>query len=474
MKYVYKQVFAFFLVILITVATSGFIFIRFVVNNIYEEKETQLFGYAESVIHENMSIQDIENGIKVISNQDVILAIYDASDQLVYPTTANHHYSSGLSKDDLGRLQSGEKISLSQRDRGFMNEDYSIVTVYLPLFSRVSNDFSGFVAVASPVSGMQDEIQEIRRSSLLTVLISGGISIIISVAFANYLSRRIVRMQKATREITQGNFDISLENHNQDEFDELSQDFNVMVQSLKESQLKIERQENLRRQFMMDVAHEMRTPLTTINGILEGSEHDMIPEKSKQRSLTIMHEETRRMIRMVNENLDYEKIRSNQIVLVKQEFIAFDALHSVKEQLETKASSKGNHIKIIMNNPNIKVYADYDRFIQIVVNLTNNAIQFTKNGEIIFEAYQKEKGTYIKISDTGEGIEKEDILSIWERYYKADVSRKNNKFGESGIGLAIVKSLVRNHDGEIDVESTRGKGTTFTIFFPFKKGKENE
>lgn len=468
MKYLYKQIIAFFLVILITVATSGIIFIRFIGNNIYQEKETQLFGYAESVIDENMSIRDVENGIKVISNQDVILAIYDAKDELVYPTTANHHYSSGLSQEDIQRLQAGERISLSQRDRGFMNEDYSIVTVYLPLFNRASKDFSGFVAVASPVSGIQNQIQEIRRNSLLTVLISGGISIIFSIGFANYLSRRIVRMRNATREITEGNFDISLENHDRDEFDELSQDFNLMVDSLKESQQEIERQENLRRQFMMDVAHEMRTPLTTIHGILEGLEHDMIPEKSKERSLTIMHNETRRMIRMVNENLDYEKIRSNQIVLVKQEFLAQDALQSVKEQLETKAKSKGNKIEVIVHTPEVKVYADYDRFIQILVNLITNAIQFTEKGDILLEAEETEIGCLIRVSDTGRGIDKKDILSIWERYYKADISRKNDKFGESGIGLAIVNSLVKSHNGEIDVESVPGEGTTFTIEFPSK------
>src|SRR5699024_5298600 len=120
------------------------------------------------------------------------------------------------------------------------------------------------------VSGIQSDIENIRQNIIGTVLISGGIAILISIGFANYLSRRIVRMRNATKAITEGNFDISLEDHSRDEFDELSHDFNVMVQSLKESNQEIERQENLRRQFMMDVAHEMRTPLTTMNGILEG------------------------------------------------------------------------------------------------------------------------------------------------------------------------------------------------------------
>ncbi|MDE1547706.1 sensor histidine kinase [Jeotgalibaca caeni] len=467
MKYLYKHLLAFFCVILFTVFSTGMIFVRLVIDNVYQEKETQLFGYAESVIDGNMTIQEIEAGIKMISHQDVLLALYDDEDQLVYPVE-DTRYSSGLTPEDLNQLAKGERLSLSYRDRGFMNEDMSIVTVYLPLFHTVTGEFSGFVAVASPVSGIQNDINYTQKHILLTVLISGGIASLISIGFANYLSRRIVRMRNAAKEITEGNFDISLDDYGKDEFDELSHDFNLMARSLKASEVEIERQENLRRQFMMDVAHEMRTPLTTINGILEGLAHDMIPEKSRQRSIELMHKETKRMIRMVNENLDYEKIRSEQVTLVKQEFLAIDALTTVHEQLRQKAASKGNEI-VVQVEEQVKVYADYDRFIQIIVNLANNAIQFTDNGSIRLEAKEEEGYTWIQVSDTGIGIAEEELNSIWERFYKVDISRKNNKFGESGIGLAIVKSLVDNHGGTISVHSEPGKGTVFTIRLPNKE-----
>ncbi|AZP05733.1 HAMP domain-containing histidine kinase [Jeotgalibaca ciconiae] len=457
----------FFIVIFITATTIGLVFVRFLVGNIYEQKEEQLFGYAESIIDEKMSTQEIQAGMKIVSHQDVLLALYNDQDRLVYPTN-DLRFVSGLSEQELSRLENGERISLTRRDRGFMNENISIVTVYLPLFHAVTGEFTGFVAVASPVSGIQSDISEIHKNILLTVLLVGGVAILISIGIADYLTRRIIRMRKATNEITQGNFDISLVDYQKDEFDELSHDFNLMVQSLKESQVEIERQENLRRQFMMDIAHEMRTPLTSINGILEGLSHDMIPEKSRERSIALMHQETKRMIRMVNENLDYEKIRSNQVVLVKQEFSASEALQNVQEQLTKKAASKGNIIRIYVNPEDLKIYADYDRFIQILVNLINNAIQFTEKGTITLTAEETADESVIKVSDTGIGIEEKEILSIWERFYKVDISRKNNKFGESGIGLAIVQSLVKNHKGKIDVQSEPHKGTTFTITFPKK------
>ena len=99
------------------------------------------------------------------------------------------------------------------------------------------------------------------------------------------------------------------------------------------------------------------------------------------------------------------------------------------------------------------VYADYDRFVQILVNITKNANQFTDNGEIVVKAWNEGKKAIVEISDTGIGINESEIKEIWERFYKADVSRKSTKYGESGLGLAIVKSLVDSHRGKISVKS---------------------
>jgi signal transduction histidine kinase len=187
--------------------------------------------------------------------------------------------------------------------------------------------------------------------------------------------------------------------------------------------------------------------------------------------MQLMQKETKRLIRLVNENLDYEKIRSNQIVLVKQEFSAKEALENVAEQMRAKAQAKDDLI-IVQVDAADRIYADYDRFIQIMVNLTQNAIQFTKNGTITLSSFPDGEQQIIQVKDTGIGIEKKDITSIWERFYKVDVSRKNTKFGESGIGLAVVQSLVMNHKGTVDVESNPGEGTTFTITLPTKTALE--
>ena len=120
----------------------------------------------------------------------------------------------------------------------------------------------------------------------------------------------------------------------------------------------------------------------------------------------------------------------------------------------------------------VKVFADYDRLIQILVNITKNSIQFTQNGDITLRGYEGYKETIIEIEDTGIGISKEEIEHIWERFYKADVSRTNTAYGEYGLGLSIVKQLVELHKGTIDINSEKGQGTTFTIRLPLNTKNE--
>ena len=196
-------------------------------------------------------------------------------------------------------------------------------------------------------------------------------------------------------------------------------------------------------------------------------QYNAIPENQKEKAIKLMQNETSRLIRLVNENLDYEKIRTNQITILLQEFNATEAVGTLLSQLEGKAEASGDHLILQTKEP-ITVYADYDRFVQVMVNLIQNAIQFTKDGTITVAISKLEKATEVKISDTGIGMSEDQVKNIWDRYYKADPSRKNTKYGESGLGLSIVDELVRLHNGTIEVDSKLEKGTTFTVVFPDK------
>ena len=463
MKYFYQQLFGFVSVVLLTIAACGILFYNVMSNNVYTQRSQQLQSYAKGLIATDMSDADIYKLGTILREENVSIAMFDENNAMTYPSSSIDT-KSALTEDELNHLKNGAAINLKEVQMNFTGETVdNLITVYYPIIKN--GQYKGYVALASPMSRIQTEVRELRNSMFIAFGAALIIGIMMSFVFANYQTRRINKLRKATHKISEGDFDVQLPVESRDEFDDLIKDFNNMAHSLRESEKEVERQENVRRQFMMDVAHEMRTPLTTMNGLLDGLKYNMVPESRRGRSLELISSETQRLIRLVNENLDYEKIRSNQVVLVQHRFAGIGAIQTVVEQMQELAKVKNNTLRYECDK-DFSVYADYDRFVQILVNITKNANQFTDNGEIVVKAWNEGKKAIVEISDTGIGINESEIKEIWERFYKADVSRKSTKYGESGLGLAIVKSLVTSHRGTISVKSEVNKGTTFRVVFP--------
>lgn len=463
MKYFYQQLFGFLSVVLVTIVACGILFYNVMSNNIYTQRSQQLQSYAKGIIASEMSYADIKKIGTALKEENVTIAIFDEKNNMTFPS--KHPASeNSLSEEELNHLKNGSAINLKEVQTDFSGDPVeNLLTVYYPIIKE--KQYKGYVALASPISRIQTEVRELRNSMFIAFGAAGIIGMLMSFIFGNYQNRRINKLRQATHKIAEGDFDVQLKVDSQDEFDELMLDFNSMARSLREMEKEVERQENVRRQFMMDVAHEMRTPLTTMNGLLDGLKYNMVPESRRGRSLELISSETQRLIRLVNENLDYEKIRSNQIVLVQHRFAGLGAIRAVVEQMQALTKVKNNEISYECD-PEFSVYADYDRFVQILVNITKNANQFTDDGKIVVKAWNDGKKAIVEISDTGIGIDKREINEIWERFYKADISRKSTKYGESGLGLAIVKSLVDSHHGRISVRSEIGQGTTFRVVFP--------
>ncbi|MCI1605443.1 MAG: HAMP domain-containing histidine kinase, partial [Levilactobacillus sp.] len=383
--------------------------------------------------------------------------------KIVFPANV---YQQAINQSDWKKLAKNQIIH-KVVDRRVRNKNGRVspamTEVMKPYF--YNHKLVAVVVMGAFVSDINTNVNQINHNLMKALLVSFLVAVVASYILARYYTSRINRLRKATNQVAKGNYDVQMASRDRDEIDDLINDFNGMAHSLKESQEEIQRQEERRREFMANASHEMRTPLTTINGLLEGLAYDAIPEESKEESIDLMRSETSRLIRLVNENLDYEKIRSNQITLNLHEFNAVDALHNIVEQLKQKADDSGDTLEL-QAPKEIDVYADYDRFVQIMFNITQNAIQFTQHGQITLSAQRGYEETIVKVADTGMGMSDEQLQNIWERYYKADPSRKNTKYGESGLGLSIVHQLVQLHHGKISVTSKEGVGTTFTVIFP--------
>jgi len=477
MKLIYQWMLAFFGVIMTTIVIVGIAFTQYSTKTAYNNTWDQLEGYASVIEREafkqgsqaTLSKQFIDDGRAILSQQHVSFNFFNAQNEMVYPTP---DANVSVKKKYWKHLKNGQvqRLSMSSDARQFNTTQEQLV-VFKPVF--YNNKLIYVIGVASSLQNVKSSLVTMRKNLLIAFLLSTIGGILLSYILARYQISRINRLRNATHLVAEGDFDVQIENPGKDELDDLATDFNEMVQSLNESEVEIKRQEDRRRQFMADAAHEMRTPLTTVKGLLEGLQYDAIPEEMREKSITLMQNETNRLIRLVNENLDYEKIRTNQIKLNQQRFDAVDALQNIQEQLQKKAAESGDAL-VIDALEKVPIYADYDRFVQVMFNIIQNAIQFTTDGQITITAKEGFHETILTVSDTGIGMTDEQLKNIWERYYKADPSRKNTKYGESGLGLAIVHQLVQLHKGTIEVQSQPDQGTTFTLTFPDEMIEEEQ
>ncbi|WP_225743453.1 HAMP domain-containing sensor histidine kinase [Marinilactibacillus sp. Marseille-P9653] len=462
--YFYQQMLGFLSVIIMLLTISVFSIVLFARNTAIKGTENMLFAYAESIVDVNLSSDQLSNFQSLLGNQGVTFFVFDNDGHLIFPDLPDN-IETRVVPDEEDRLKSGERVSLTTEQADLYGNPRETAYVYLPYFNKSTSNYSGFVAVSAPVSQIERQMSELKRNLFNAFLISTVIAIIMSFVFARYQVKRVNRLRQAAHMVAEGDYDVRLKHRDRDEIDNLSQDFNKMIQALDMSRQEVARQEDRRKTFMQDAAHEMRTPLTTINGLLEGLEYDVIPESQRLRSIKLMRKETKRLIRLVNENLDYENIRSNRIMLNKHALPLTEIFEEIQEQMKSLAESSNNTLQLSVEEP-ITVFADYDRFKQILVNLIKNAIQFTNSGLITVTGIKTDQGTQIRIQDNGIGMTEDQLKNIWDRYYKADISRTNTKFGESGLGLSIVQQLVALHEASISVDSTPEKGTIFTIDFP--------
>lgn len=227
----------------------------------------------------------------------------------------------------------------------------------------------------------------------------------------------------------------------------------------------IRRLEQLRKDFVANVSHELKTPITSIRGfaetLLDGADQD--PEINRE-FLQIILDESIRLQQLVSDLLELSRIESKKQVIHGKRASIYSLISSVVKTLEEQAKEK--EIEIWINIPeDFDVKVDHDRFKQILINLLANAINYTPTGgKVTIEAEDSSDFWKLQVKDTGIGIPPEDLPRIFERFYRVDKARSRFS-GGTGLGLAIVKHLVEVHKGKIDVESTVGEGTNFILTF---------
>jgi len=340
------------------------------------------------------------------------------------------------------------------RNTGYFGERFSVpvLTIGVPL--KLNGYIRGAIFLHTPLEDIERTLFEIYKSIWRAALFSCGLSILFLYWTSLRISRPLSQMSEVSMRIAKGDYSQRVKVNSLDETGQLAVSFNAMADSL-------EKLEQMRRTFVANVSHELRSPLTSMRGYIQGILDKTIDSEDQEKYLKIALEETQRLSKLIDDLLNLSRMESEQF---KLNFSIFDINEQIRRLLiarEESIESKGLQVEVDFEKEQCMVEADKDRIQQVIINLLDNAIKFNKEGGILlFKTWRHKDKVYIKIQDQGIGIPKEEIPHIWERFYQVDKSRSGQGRG-TGLGLSIVKRILDEHNQNIWVNSKVGEGTAF-------------
>ena len=277
------------------------------------------------------------------------------------------------------------------------------------------------------------------------------------------LSYPISKINDATKKVTKGEYNIELETTRKDEIGELTENFNKMIKGLQST-------ENLQKEFINNVSHEIKTPISSIEGFAKFLKEDNLSKEEREEYSNIIIEESERLSNLTSKMLKLSKLHNQEIIVNKQEIMVAEQIRKAISVLEHKWSQKD--IKINVSLQEIMILGDEDLIFQVWMNLIENAIKFSKqNGKIDIKLIKEKSNIIVTIKDYGIGMSEDELEKIFERFYQIDKSHSEEG---SGLGLAIVKRIIELSNGSIRIESKENKGTIVTVQLPAFNKEDNK
>jgi signal transduction histidine kinase len=296
-------------------------------------------------------------------------------------------------------------------------------------------------------------LRNVNGAALLSALVAAVLALTLGSLLAFTLTRSLRELTEATGELARGRLGRQVEVRSQDELGELAASFNQMSRDLA-------RATQARRQMTADIAHDLRSPLSVISGYAEALSDGKL--RGAPEIYDILYQETRQLSRLVDDLRMLSLADAGELPLNRQPVNPRSILERVAARHAVAARQNGITLRVEPGADLPLVAVDPDRMAQVFDNLTVNAFRYTPpGGEVILSAAAANGTVQVQIRDNGSGIAPEDLPHIFDRFYRGDRSRQQN--GESGLGLAIAKSIVEAHGGTIAVESAPGQGAVFTI-----------
>ena len=312
-----------------------------------------------------------------------------------------------------------------------------------------------YIFINASIEPLDSSIQIIKSQYIYIALILLIVSIILAFQISKQISKPIEKISDSAKKLEKGDFNTKFKpNTNIVEINELSE-------TLERARMELSKTDELRRDLMANVGHDLKTPLTMIKAYAEMTRDlDNQTIEKKKENLNIIIEETDRLNVLVRDILDLSKLQSKTYELKIEKFDLHDLIKTILKRYFILIDYEGYEF-IYNNKKSIIVNADKKRIEQVIYNLINNAVNYTGNDKKIYiELIENESSVTVEIRDTGKGIPKKEIEHIWDKYYHNEKNHKRNAFG-TGLGLSIVKTILESHNYKYGVKSKKGEGTIF-------------
>ncbi|MCC5942452.1 MAG: HAMP domain-containing histidine kinase [Balneolaceae bacterium] len=456
-----KLAWTFILLLIFGITAISSYSILFIRNYLLSEGEQQIINDTEwlAITIQNLRVdEDFETNLnEAARTSGYRLAIYDENGILF----ADVPYYRELQADETIDTNIASLIRNTEGSLLLSDASSERLTSYVGL--ETIHNPAKYLQVSISKGQIYEPIKTIRWIIYTGMLISIGLVLIVSITFSRYISKPILQLEAAARDIAGGNTSKSLNLDRKDEFGTLAESLNRMAEKLRSDNLELKKLYQKQAQFFADITHEIRNPLHTIAGSIEMLQLGQLDEKQQKKYLLTAERQTHRINRLFKDLVTLQRYDSDGQFIQKKRFNINQAIQMIAELYDSEASEKG--LKLQASNRSFTVEADPDKIEQVLENLISNAIKFTNSGTISMNAREDNGQVIVEVLDTGIGISEEHLERLFDRFYRTDKARSRDK-GGTGLGLSVVKSILDAHNSDIHVESTPGEGSRFWFTLP--------
>lgn len=426
------------------------------------------------IYYREFRLNKLENSVKKVlnsfhdSNYEDLLDDISLEDEICIEVVNNNMTKYLSVIYNKGCMGAETSIENSYYKKDFINSNLSkkVYTLINPRFKNktiiygIKLDDSNYAFVSASLEPIDTTITVLKNQFIYVTMLVIILSLIVSYFVSRKISSGVIKINREAKKLSKGNFDVKFDT------DQPILELSELAKTLEYTKDELSKTENLRRELLANVSHDLKTPLTMIKAYAEMVRDVTYKDDTKRtKDLNIIIEETDRLNVLVNDILELSKIQSGTQKLTIEQFDLEKFVKNIIKRYDIMSENKKYKFKVSINK-NIIVSADRKRIEQVMYNLINNAINYTGDDKkIIINALELENTVRIEVKDTGKGIDKEELENIWDKYYKIDKTHSREQVG-SGVGLSIVKNILINHNCNYGVESIKGNGTTFYFELP--------